>query len=138
MMKRKRLVLLFSIATLASIVFIGGCNEKFRSAPHIRFSNFSIRAELTRDDIEVLNRVAGTCSTKNIFFGVIQIVDDKDLKLFWSADTDERAYYRALNAAPDADAVFYKSMYSEWDGIPPIVWVNTVTYTGKAIKLKTD
>jgi len=138
MMKRKRFVLLFSITTLASIIFIGGCGDSYRSTPHIRFSNFSIRAELQRDDIEILNRVAGTSTTKNIFFGVIQIVDDTDLKLFWSADTEKRAYQRALNAAPDADAVFYKTAFSEWEGIPPIVWVETVTYTGKAIKLKTD
>ena len=138
MMKRKRLILLFSITTLASIIFIGGCGDSYREMQHMGFSNFSIRAELQRDDIEILNRVAGTCSTKNIFFGVIQIVDDKDLRLFWSADTNERAYQRALNASSEADAVFYKSMYSEWEGIPPIVWVDTVTYTGKAIKIKTD
>ena len=138
MMKRKRLVLLFSIATLASIIFIGGCGGNYRAMPHIMFSNFSIRAEITRDDIEVLNSIAGTSSTKNIFFGVIQIVDDKDLRFFWTADSNKRAYQRALNAAPDADAVFYKSMYSEWEGIPPFVWEDTVTYTGKAIKLKAD
>ncbi len=137
-MKRKRLVLLFSITTLASIIFVGGCGNNYRATPHIRFSNFSIRAELQRDDIEILNRVAGTCSTKNIFFGIIQIVDGRDIRLFWTADTNNRAYQRALNATPEADAVFYKSVYSEWEGIFPIVWIDTVTYTGKAIQLKTD
>jgi hypothetical protein len=57
--------------------------------------------------------------------------------LFWPSTAD-RAYYKALGAVPEADAVFYKSMDREHDGIPFIWTSETVTFRGKALRLKSD
>lgn len=155
-MKRSNAVQCFSLVTLISVFFIGGCgggNEK--AVPHMGFGNFGIRTELSRDDIEVLGRVEGSSTTESILLGLIQIVDGDKLKLmgipfftekcisfsnesFGFNPTQHRAYYKALESAPEADVVFNKSMDYERSGIPLIWWTETVTYKGKAIKLKSD
>ena len=129
----------------------GGCNEKM--VPHMGFGNFGIETDFSRDDIEVLDRVQGSSTTESICLGVVQIVDDDNLIILGipffkqkyasfsnkgclMSSTGKRAYYKALEAAPDADAVFYKSMDYEVGGIPLIWWTETATYTGKGIKLK--
>ena len=52
--------------------------------------------------------------------------------------TADRAYYNALEAAPEADAVLFKSLDHEDEGIPLIWWTKTITYKGKATKLVAD
>ncbi|MBE9541152.1 MAG: hypothetical protein IMF01_02450, partial [Proteobacteria bacterium] len=113
-------------------------------------------------DYTILDRVEGASSTRSFLFGLIQIIDgDVDkIKVFWIplfeekyafqnvapfplsllqfATTAERAYYKALAKTPDADSVLNKAYYKEKRGIPFIFSNETVTFTGKAIKLKTD
>ena len=138
----------------SAMILIGGCGSQ-KMVPHMGFGNFGINTELSRDDIVVLDRVEGSSTTENICLGLIQIVDGDGLRLvgipffkekysslcnrgIWMSSTEQRAYYKALEAAPDADAVFYKSMDYEVSGIPLIWWTETATYTGKGIKLKAD
>jgi hypothetical protein len=138
-------------AVLFCVVSLAGCDAQ-KAAPHMGFGTLDIKAEFSRDDLVVLDRVEGSSTTVNILLGVIQIVDDDKLRLFWilpffreqyaagfyMTSTEDRAYYKALEAAPEADSVFTKSMDSERSGVPLIFWVETATYRGKAIRLKAD
>ena len=54
------------------------------------------------------------------------------------AKTVDRAYYKALEKHPEADAVFVKSMDHEDAGIPCLFATKTVRVKGKAVKLKAD
>jgi len=119
------------------------------------FGNFGIETDISRDDIVVLDRVQGSSTTESICLGAVQVIDGDNLRVLgipffkekysslchkgiWMNLTEQRAYYKALESAPDADAVFYKSMDYEVSGIPLIWWTETATYTGKGIQLKAD
>ena len=157
-MVRYNLISLLLITVLASLLLAGGCaGSAQKQAPHMGFGNFDVRTELTREDIVVLDRVEGTSTTTSILVGAIQIIDGDKWKLLWLfpffkekytyfnesgegvlASTADRAYYKALEAAPDADALFPKSMDHENEGIPFIWETKTITWKGKAIKLVSD
>ena len=141
------------ILFVACVFFLTGCGTAQKQAPHMGFGNFEISTEMARGDVVILDRVEGSSSTATIL-GFIQIIDDDKLKLFgipffkdkytyfgkkglW-ASTADRAYYKALEAAPEADAIFMKSMDHEDEGIPILLHTKTITWTGKAIKLKED
>ena len=150
-MTRKKMVLFLMMGFLVFIV--GGCNSQ-KSAPHMGFGSFDVNTQLSRGDIVVLERVEGTSTTKSILFGAVQIVDGDNVKVlgipFFTdrytcvrtdpcrVTTADRAYYKALEATPEADAVFYKTMDREGSGIPLLWETETVTFSGKAITLKPD
>lgn len=161
-MIRYNLISLLLITVVVSLLFAGGCGSAQKQVPHMGFGNFDVRTDLTREDIVVLDRVEGSSTTTSILLGVIEIIDGDKLKLLgipffkekyayfaqsayanqlmgtlW-ATTADRAYYKALEAAPDADTVFFKSMDHEDEGIPLIWQTKTVTWKGKAIKLVAD
>ena len=161
-MDRNSFILLLLIIFTISLLFGGGCGSAQKQTPHMGFGNFDIRTELTRKDIVVLDRVEGTSTTTSILCGLIEFIDGDKLKLLgipfykekyayfvqnaysiqkmgglW-ATTADRAYYKALEAAPEADTVFFKSMDHEDEGIPLIAWTKTVTWKGKAIKIGAD
>ena len=145
---------IFVVALCAVVLCVGGCFSH-KTAPGI-----AINPEIPRDAYEVLDTVEGTSTTDSILFGLIQVVDGNKLRLLWIPffkeqysyfgsypgmnmfftwpSTADRAYYKALGATPGADAVFYKSMDREHSGIPLLLTSETVTFRGKAIKLKTD
>ena len=144
-----------------ALLFVGvllvlpGCNAALKNAPHIGFGRLDIQAEIGRDDIVVLDRVEGSSTRSEYLFGIIQIIDGDKLQLFgikffkdklvplWGAvpgymGTGERAYYDALEGHPDADAVLSKSWEWEQAGIPLLFYNETVTFKGKAVRLKAD
>jgi len=145
---------IFIVALCAMVLFVGGCFSH-KTAPGI-----AINPEIPRDAYEVLDTVEGTSTTDSILFGLIQVVDGNKLRLLWIPffkeqhsyfgsypgmnmfffwpSTADRAYYKALGATPGADTVFYKNMDREHSGIPLLITSETVTFRGKAIKLKTD
>jgi hypothetical protein len=126
------------------------------------FGGVSAEIGLERDDIEVLHSVKGQSTILSIFGPIVQIIDDTDMRVCGiSAIEDKysfeepapfpfsilqnlqlgaanRAYYKALAAAPDADAVFSKSYQVQRRGIPFIYMKETVTFQGKAFKIKAD
>jgi hypothetical protein len=120
------------------LLIAGGCSGNSKTIPYMGFGNFNIITDFSREDIVVLDRVEGASTTDSILFGIIQVMDGKDLRLFWSADSAGQAYHNALLAAQEADTVFYKSMDYEFRGIPLIWWTETYTYKGKGVKLKAD
>ena len=137
---------ILNVTLCAMVLFVGGCFSH-KTAPGI-----AINPEIPRDAYEVLDSATGTSNTDSILLGLIQVVDGDKLRLLWipffkeqysnsgfyPGSTMDRAYYKALRATPGADAVFYKSMDREHSGIPLLLTSETVTFRGKAIKLKTD
>lgn len=169
-MTRTNVVLLLAMAVLVSMLFVGGCSSE-TTVPHMKFGSFDMRAQLSREDIVVLERIKGTSTTTSIFCGLIQVVDGDKWIVLWvlpffkdrytsvSRDefsdyyrllhggsllerllvtTEDRAYHKALEATPEADAVFYKRMDREISGFPLLWQTTTVTFSGKAITLKAD
>jgi hypothetical protein len=53
-----------------------------------------------------------------------------------SASAQDRAYYKALSATPDADNIIQKSFVKQRSGIPFLYSEEEVTIVGKAIKYK--
>ena len=116
------------IVVVAYMLIIGGCSSQ-RGTPQMGFGNFDIETKLTRDNIVVMERVEGTSETDSILLGTIQVIDGDKVKILGipfftdkyaclrpdplscsvAPRTQERAYYKALEASPQADAVFYKS-----------------------------
>jgi hypothetical protein len=127
---------------------------------HKTVPGIAIQPEIPRDAFEVLDTVEGTSTTDSILLGLIQVVDGDKLRLLrisffreqytyfgaypgtnvflsWPS-TGDRAYYKTLSVTPGADAVFYKSMDREYSSIPFLWSSETVTFRGKAIKIRTD
>ena len=50
----------------------------------------------------------------------------------------DRAYYKALAAAPDADVVLPRAFAKQKSGIPLLYSETEVTFTGKALKYKSE
>lgn len=144
-----------------ALVVLGACSTAQKQAPHLFFSELSMEAQLDRDDLIVLDTVEGSSSTTSILGGLIQIIDGDKLKLFWipfftdkytylfssqsipiglplGVGPEDRAYYKALEKAPDADSVLQKSMDREDWGVPILYNSRTVTWRGKAVALRAN
>jgi len=137
------------VVTLALIMITAGCASSGRQAPHMGFGKLNIEAQIGREDLVVMRSVEGTSSEKN-YFGLWQIVDGSKLQIlgipffkdkitYWDKNNRilNRAYYKALEAVPDADVIFEKSYNIEKEGMF-LIGTKTVTVKGKAMKLKAD
>jgi len=149
---------------VAAAVILGiagtGCAGIQKKAPTMGFGDVSIEGQFGRDSFEVVGPIEGTSTTDGYFFGIVEVIDGSNVKLFGmplyeekyafqpgfdsimvnftGPSTAERAYYNALSKSADADAVFTKAYYSRMSGMFPLGWSETVTFTGKALKLKED
>ena len=153
-MTRIKSISFLMIIAVVSILLIGGCVARSNAAPHMGFGSFDVETKLSREHIVVLERVEGTSETQSILLGTIQVIDGENLKILGipffkdrytcvksdpcMVNTEDRAYYKALEATPEADAVFYKTMNRESSGIPLLWETNTVTFSGKAFTVKPD
>ena len=156
-----RALLLALCAALVASTF--GCASAQKTAPHMGIGGLEIEADFDRSDLVVMDTVIGESSTTSILFGLIQIIDEDKvsilgLKTFtdkytyfnsdpgfigsiariFGAGPADRAYYKALEKAADADFVLVKSMDREDSGIPIFASTQTVTWRGKAMRLKAD
>jgi hypothetical protein len=57
---------------------------------------------------------------------------------FFPVSVEERAYYKALAATPDADAVIPKAFTKQSSGFPLLYSEQEATFTGKALKYKSE
>jgi len=154
-MIRVKNIAFLMIVVVVSIFLMGGCSNQ-RTAPHMEFGDVSVETKLMRDDVVV---VEGTSETQSILSGAVQIIDGNKLKIgpipFFTEEftclhdpqkefrpsgcvTLERAYYKALEATPEADVIFYKNWKQEIRGIPLLWETNKVTFSGKALTVKPD
>ncbi len=145
-------------AFVLSAFAIGGCSTAQRTAPHLFFdADVGVRAALDRDDLIIMDSVEGSSSTTSILAGIIQVIDGDRFKFLWIpffkekytyfsdsslpvrfVSTEDRAYYKALEKVPNADAVLAKSMEREQWGFPLLFETRSVTWRGKALSPKTD
>jgi hypothetical protein len=127
------------------------------SSPHMGFKGIEWQTTMNREDYVILNNVEGHSETLSILFGLVQIIDGKKLRLFWFIpfyeektaripgsmlgyfpSTESRAYYDALTKSPEADVILCKSINKSFQGVPLLLNVRCVTYSGKAIKIKPE
>lgn len=57
---------------------------------------------------------------------------------FKNVSAEDRAYYKALAATPDADVVLESALTKQNSGFPLLCSESSVTFTGKALKYKTE
>ena len=145
---------ILTTAAMATLVVVGaGCSSVTRGTP---VSPVHINPNVDRTDYEVLATTEGKSTRVAILCGLVNILaGDKvsipGLKLFevqyafltpspWTrilpVNVENRAYYKALAATPDADAVAGKAERVTDSGVPLIWTKKEVTYQGKAIKYK--
>jgi len=115
-----------------------------------------VQLNMARNEYTVLGTVKGTSTLDSYVFGIVQVIDGDKYSILgigpfedqlafsspgegWVASTIiDRAYFKALAASPDADAVMPKSCEQTYTGTPFISSTRVVTFTGKAVKYKAD
>ena len=150
-----------NFATYGFVLFVClflsiGC-ATMTGSPHMGFKGIEWQSKMDRQDYVILNNVEGQSETLSILFGLVQIIDGEKVRLFWVIPfyeettalvpgtflglfptTESRAYYDALTKSPDADVILCKSVKKTFQGVPLLVNIRSVTYSGKAIKIKAD
>jgi hypothetical protein len=148
-------LLITGLACVGLLVVVSGCSSITRGTP---IAQTGIQANMNTGDCEVMAKTEGKSTKTSILLGLVQVIDgDKyrilGIKFFedqyafagqsWGLldfirpiTPDERAYYKALAAAPDADAVASKAFVKTYSGIPILYNTSEVTFEGKALKFK--
>jgi len=156
----KRITCSLLLITVAGL--ISGCASVQRGTPS---TGSQINVNLDREDYTILGTTKGTSTVQSYLGGLVQIIDNDKVvvlgikgfedqyayyrapqptllsKIFGGAGRitpEDRAYYKALAATPDADVVMHKSMTKQQSIIPVFRTETTVTFTGKALKYKVD
>jgi hypothetical protein len=143
-------LILTSIACVATLMLAAGCTGITRGTPH---AGTYINANMDKNDFEVGATTSGTSTKESYLLGLFPVIDgDKYqilyIKLFedqyafqekesFFVDIKDRAYYKALAATPDADAVAMKAWTRTSSGIPLLYNKQEATFQGKALKFKT-
>ena len=148
---------------LGAAVFMTGCASVQRGTPT---AAATVNVNLARADYTVIGPVKGTSTLESYVLGAVKVIDgDKMIILGFKTFEDQyallqdpvlpilqmltlgmsggptaedRAYYKALAATPDADVVVPKSYTKQNSGVPLLATKTEVTFTGKALKLKAD
>src|SRR5258708_6628710 len=126
---------------------LSACSSVTRGTP---ISHAVINANMTAADYEVLGTTEGKSTRLSVLCGIVQVIDgDKvailGIKFFEDqyayaekgalerlrVHPEDRAYYKALAATPDADTVAGKAFVKTKSGIPLIYSSQEVTYQGK-------
>ncbi len=135
------------------------CAGSQRRIPAMNFGEIGIETAFDRDDLVVLDTVTGTSTSEQRFL-VVQIIDGDKYKVLgipffkekysvvqpsvipifgdFFTTTADRAYYNALEKTPDADFVVVRSLDHEYSGIPFLWDRTTVSFRGKAMKIRAD
>ncbi len=146
------------VTGLALLLATTGCVATGRStrwgAPRLNLAD----VELTRADLVVLQPVAGKSNEQGFLLGLIKVIDGNKVEVlgfpFFKDQTarlpgmrgyfpcgsklESRAYYKALAAAPAADAIVERSVTLERFVLPVLYSCKTLTYQGKAVQLKAE
>ena len=145
------------IASAGILALTSGCGTVIRQTP---VAHPVINANMNASDYSVLGITEGKSTKTSVFFGLVQVIDGDKYrilgmrffedqyayaaaedrswyeKLFGTVNTADRAYYKALAATPDADAVAAKAYLETDSGIPALWSSQEITYQGKAVKYK--
>ena len=95
------------------------------------YKGIKCQPPMINENYVVLDAVEGVSDTTSIFFGLIKIIEGNKIRLLWFfpfyeekysfivqrplglRKTGKRAYYNALEKAPDADVILEKSVTVE-------------------------
>lgn len=153
-----------SLAMTAVAIAVSGCSSVQRATPT---APGLVNINLEKGDYTMLGSVKGSSTVVSYFFGVVQVIDGDKVRVLglrnfedqYSFQTqptgnnglggmfydlmkpiavEDRAYYKALAATPDADAVIPKAFTKQKSGIPFICEEEEATFTGKALKYKSE
>jgi hypothetical protein len=142
--------ILTSIACVAGLVLATGCSSITRGTPN---SGTHINANMDKNDYEVGATTSGTSTKESYLCGLFQVIDGDKFQVLWFikffedqyafqekdsifVSIEDRAYYKALAATPDADSVAVKSWTKTTSGFPLFYSKEEVTFQGKALKFK--
>ena len=113
-------------------------------------------------DCQVLGSTEGKATVDSYVLGLVQVIDGDKVQVlglkfyedqyayinppelilgflpnpFASPSIEDRAYFKALAATPDADAVAKKASVTTAKGFPLLWSTKEVTFQGKALKFK--
>lgn len=122
-----------------------------------------INANMDKNDYEVGASTQGNANAQHYLFGIVQIIDGEKWRVFWIpfyevkgagpsscprdglglirftgfGEAGDLAYYKALEAAPNADTIIPKAYVIKRTGAFPFYWTTDVTFQGKAVTYKT-
>ena len=152
-------LMIAGLAGVSLLLVASGCSSITRGTP---VAGTVIQANMNSGDCQVLGSTQGKATVDSYVLGLVQIIDadkvevlgikffedqyaflDKQPTIFGmpipfigGPSIEDRAYYKALAATPDADAVAAKAWLTTKKGFP-ILWSSEeVTYQGKALKFK--
>ena len=126
--------------------------------PVVRFGQLNLETQVPRQDLVILDAVEGTSREDAYVLGIVRVIDRTKWQVlgikffedhcaspagptvpcFFVEPVSARAYYNALDQAPEADALIERSSTSRTRGFPFLYRMKEVTYRGKAIRLKTQ
>ena len=144
-------LLITGLACITTMVLISGCAGVRRGTPQ---ASAVINANLNASDLEVLDKTEGKSTKVSVLLGLFQVIDGDKYRilgikffedqyayedkpsLLGRVSIEDRAYYKALAATPDADCVARKAFVTTRSGIPLLYMIEEVTFQGKALKYK--
>jgi len=151
-----------SLAMAAVAVMVSGCTSVQRATPA---APGLVNINLEKGDYTMLASVKGSSTVASYVCGIVQVIDGSKvsilgfknfedqysfqmrepsildaltLGLFRTVSVEDRAYYKALAATPDADAVIPKAFVKQSSGFPILFVEEEATFTGKALKYKSE
>ena len=156
-----RKLIVSSLAMAAVAVLMSGCASVQRATPA---APGLVNINLEKGDYTMLNTVEGKSTVSSYVLGVVQIIDGSKVSIlgfknfedqysfqqqdtgplaalfsiFRTVSVEDRAYYKALAKTPDADAVIPKSFTKQSSGFPILFVEEEVTFSGKALKYKSE
>ncbi len=150
-----------SLAMAAAAVLVSGCASVQRATPA---APGLVNINLEKGDYTMLASVKGSSTVSSYVFGIVQVIDGSKVSvlgfknfedqysfqqqdnsflgalfgIFRTVSVEDRAYYKALAATPDADAVIPKAFTKQSSGFPLLFVEEEATFTGKALKYKSE
>jgi hypothetical protein len=153
-MKTKTLGLIAVGGFATATLFTGCATGEYR--PVVKFGRLNVETQLPPSSLKVLDTVEGKSTQDSYLLGLVQVIDGKNWQVlgirFFGDEVSTsypgtgiclfedpvaaRAYHKALEKQPAADAVIEHSSTSKISGFPLIYEKREVTYRGKAIQIK--
>ncbi len=141
-------VSIVAVASVSMVLMTLGCSSAQKQMPHMGIGGLGMDLRLEREDFVVLDTVEGSSTHLSVFFGLFQVIDEDNVRLFGiSLFKDKYTYFKApgwfsgpkaLEKQPDADIVIAKSLDRDTWGIPKFFSKSSATFRGKALRIKAD
>ena len=151
-----------SLAMAVFAVLASGCASVQRATPA---APGLVTINLDKGDYTMLASVKGSSTVSSYVCGIVQVIDGNKVSILGfknfedqysfqqrepslldiltfgilrTVSVEDRAYYKALAATPDADAIIPKAFIKQSSGFPILFVEEEATFTGKAVKYKSE